>query len=170
MRVLFSFALALLLVSFETAVLHHVGGGYVPLALALPIVVYLGLHAGNVEGAVAAAGVGYVLDLMAGGPKGLLTSLAVALFLFSRVTVAALSIHGRLGFALLSGTGTFLYGAAVLLVTGAVAPAADSAPGLQLFGRVLLEATATGFAAPLVFILLRRVEGLFSREDPGLLL
>lgn len=168
MRALFCLALALLVVSVEAALLHHVGGGAIPLALAIPIVVYLGLHAGNIDGAVAAAAVGYVLDVMAGGPKGLLTGLAVALFLFSRVTVAALSIHGRLGFALLSGVGTFLYGAAVLLVTRAVAPT-ESAPAFHLVGRVLLEAIATGFAAPLIFLLLRRVEGLFTREEPGLL-
>jgi hypothetical protein len=167
-RALFCFALALVVVSLEAALLHHVGGGYVPLALAVPIVVYLGLHAGNIEGAVAAALVGYVLDVMGGGPKGLLTGLSVALFLFSRVTVAALSIHGRLGFALLSGTATFLYGTAALLLTRAVTPV-DSAPGLHLAWRVLLESTTTGFAAPLVFIFLRRVEGFFSREEPGLL-
>ncbi len=168
MRPFFCFALALVVVSIESAILHHLGGGSVPLALAIPIVVYLGLHAGNVEGAFAAAAVGYVLDVMAGGPKGLLTGLAVAVFLFSRFTVAALSIHGRIGFALLSGTATFLYGSVALIVTRAVVPV-ESAPGLHLFSRVLLEAVATGFAAPLVLILLRRVEGFFSREEPGLL-
>jgi hypothetical protein len=168
MRPLFVSAFALVLVSLQAVLLHHLGGGAVSVALALPIVVYLGLHAGNVEGAVGAAGVGYVLDLMSGGPKGLMTSLAVALFLFSRLAGGALSIQGSLGFALLSGAGTFLYGVLALLVTGAVSPG-DSAPGLGLFGRVLVEAIATGFAAPLVLAALRRVEGLFAREEPGLL-
>ena len=168
MRVTFCFALALVLVSFQSALLHQVGGGYISIALALPIVVYLGLNAGNIEGAVAAAGVGYVLDLMAGGPKGLLTGLAVALFLFSRVTVSALSIHGRIGFAVLSGIGTFLFGGVALLLTRMISPV-ESAPGAGLFGRILIEAIATGLAAPLVFAALRRVEGLFSREESGLL-
>jgi cell shape-determining protein MreD len=167
-RPIFAFAFALVLVSLQAALLHRLGGGAVPVALALPVVVYLGLYAGNVEGALAAAGVGYVVDVMAAGPKGLLIFLAVALFLFSRLAAAALSIQGRLGFALLSGVGTFLYGCGALLLMRAVA-AQESAPGLPLLWRVLLEAIATGLAAPLIFIALRSVERFFSREESGLL-
>jgi rod shape-determining protein MreD len=168
MRAVFCFAFALLLASLQAALLHHLGGGLVPVALALSIVVYLGLHAGNVEGALGAAAVGYVLDVMAAGPKGLMTFLAVVLFLFSRLAGAALSIHGAIGFSLLTFAGTFLYGTAALALLRAVS-AAEVAPGLGLLGRVLLEAAATGLAAPLVLLVLRRVEGLFAREEPGLL-
>jgi rod shape-determining protein MreD len=167
-RPIFCFVFALVLASVQAAVLHHVGGGAIPVALALPIVVYLGLHAGNVEGAIGAAAVGYVLDLMAAGPKGLMVFLAVALFLFSRLAGAALSIHGSIGFALLTGIGTFLYGSGALLLLRAVS-AGEVAPGFGLLGRILLEAVATGLVAPLVFLALRRVEGLFAREEPGLL-
>lgn len=168
MRAVFAFVLALLLTSLQAALLHHLGGGSIPISVALPIVVYMGVHAGNVEGAVGAAAVGYVMDVMAGGPKGLLTGLAVALFLFSRVVTAAVSIQGRLGFSILCGVGTFLYGTAALIVIRAVAPG-DAAPGLRLVGRVLVESVATGLVAPLLLGALRRVEGLFSREEPGLL-
>ncbi len=168
MRAVFAFAIALLLASLQAALLHHLGGGAIPVSLVLPIVVYMGLHAGNVEGAVAAAAVGYVVDVMTGGPKGLMTALAVGLFLFSRAATAALSIQGRLGFSILCGVGTFLYGAVALLVIRAVNPA-DGAPGLRLLGRVLVEAIVTALVAPLIEAGLRRVEGLFSREEPGLL-
>lgn len=168
MRPVFVFALALLVVSVQAALLHFLGGGAVSVAAALPIVVYLGLYAGNVEGAVGAAAVGYVVDLMAAGPKGLMTFLAVALFLFSRLVGAALSVQGQLGFALLSGVGTFLYGAAALLFTRAVSPD-ESAPGLPLLGRVAMEALLTGLVAPLLLALLRRAERIFERDEPGLL-
>ena len=168
MRPVIAFVLALVLVSLQAALLHHLGGGAVSVALALPIVVHLGLNAGNVEGAVGAGAVGYVLDLMAGGPKGLMTSLAVALFLFSRLAGAALSIQGKLGFALLCGSGTFLYGGTALLVTCAVSPS-ESAPGLPLLWRVVVEAILTGLVSPLVLLVLRRIETLFHREEPGLL-
>ncbi len=168
MRPIFALALALLLAAFQAALLHHLGGGALPVSLALPVVVYMGLQAGNVEGALAAAAVGYVMDLMAGGPKGLMTGLAVALFLFSRAAAAALSIHGKLGFAILTGVGTLLYGSLALLVQRAVSPA-ESAPGAALLGRVLVDAIATALVSPLLLVGLRRVEGLFSREDPGLL-
>ena len=168
MRPVVAFVFALLLVSLQAALLRYLGGGAVSIALALPIVVYLGLHGGNVDGAVGAAAVGYVMDLMAGGPKGLMTFLAVALFLGSRLAGAALSVQGKIGFAVLSAVGSFLYGAAALLFTRAVSPD-ESAPPYALLGRVLVEALLTGLAAPFVLVCLRRVERLYTREEQGLL-
>lgn len=168
MRPVVAFLFALVLVSVQAALLRYLGGGAASLALALPIVVYLGLHGGNVDGAVGAAAVGYVVDLMAGGPKGLMTFLAVALFLGSRFAGGALSVQGMAGFAVLSGVGTFLYGAAALLLTRAVSPD-QSAPAFSLLGRMLVEAFLTGLLAPLVLLAMRRVERLYVREEQGLL-
>jgi hypothetical protein len=168
MRPVAAFLVALALASIQAGVLRFAGGGALPLALALPVVVYLGLNAGNVDGAVGAAAVGYVVDLMAAGPKGLMTFLAVALFLFSRLVAAALALQGRIGFALLTGVGTFLYGGVALLFLQAVSPA-ESAPGLLLLGRLLVEALATALASPLVYEVMRRVDGFFVREESGLL-
>ncbi len=168
MRPVLAFAVALLLCGVQTALMRHVGGGTFSLALALPVVVYLGLQGGNVDGAVGAAAVGYVVDLMAGGPKGLMTFLAVALFLFSRMVGAALSVQGMLGFALLSGAGTFLYGMGAFGLTRIVSPI-EAAPGWGLVGRILVEAALTGALAPFVLLLMRRVDSLVSREEPGLL-
>ena len=168
MRPLSAFLFALVLASAQAALLRWFGGGAVSLALALPVVVYLGLHAGNVDGAVGAAAVGYVVDLMSGGPKGLMTFLAVALFLFSRLAGGALAVQGRGGFAVLTGVGTFLYGALALLFSSVVSPA-ESAPGLSLVGRVAVEALLTAALSPLLHALMRRADGLFTREEPGLL-
>lgn len=168
MRPVFAFAVALLLASVQAAVLHHLGGGAISLSLPLPVVIYLGLSAGNVDGAVGAAAVGYVLDLVAGGPKGLMTSLSVALFLTSRLAGAALSIHGKTGFAALSAVGTFLFGLGAILLTRAVSPI-EVAPGFRLLGRVLVDALLTGLLSPLVLVAMRRLDALFAREEPGLL-
>ena len=168
MRPVVAFLFALVLVSLQAALLRYLGGGAASLALALPIVVYLGLHGGNVDGAVGAAAVGYVIDLMSGGPKGLMTFLAVGLFLCSRLAGAALSVQGKAGFAILSGVGTFLYGLAALLFTRAVSPA-ESAPSFALLGRMLVEALLTGLFAPIVFMAMRRVETFYAREEQGLL-
>ncbi len=168
MRPVVAFLFALVLVALQAALLRYVGGGAASVALALPIVVYLGLHGGNVDGAVGAAAVGYVLDLMAGGPKGLMTFLAVSLFLFSRLAGAALSVQGMLGFGILSGVGTFLYDGAALLLTRVVSPD-ESAPAFSLLGRMLVEALLTGLFAPAVLVALRRVESLYTREEQGLL-
>jgi rod shape-determining protein MreD len=167
-RALLFFAVALLLAALQAAILRWVGGGVIPLALPLLLVVYLGMHAATVEGAVGAALVGYVVDLVAGGPKGLMTSLAVALFLFSRLVASSVDLHGRVGFALLSALGIFLHGAGALGVISLLSPA-EAAPGLPLVGRVGVEALCTALAAPLLHGLLRRLDGLFLREEPGLL-
>ncbi len=168
MRPVLAFAAALVITSLQTAALRYVGGGAFSVALALPIVVYLGLQAGNVDGAVGAVAVGYVMDLMAGGPKGLMTFLAVALFLCSRLAGAALSVQGKLGFALLSGAGTFLYGVGAFVLTRMVTPP-EAAPDWRLLGRMLVEAVITGALSPLVLLLMRRIDALVAREEPGLL-
>jgi rod shape-determining protein MreD len=167
-RPILFFAIALLLAALEAALLRWVGGGAVPLALPLLVVVYLGLHAATVEGAVGAAAVGYVVDLAAAGPKGLMTFLAVALFLFSRLAANAVDLHGRIGYTFLSALGVFLYGVGALGLIRVVSPA-EASPGLSLVGRVGVEALCTAAFAPLLHGFLRRVDGLFAREETGLL-
>jgi rod shape-determining protein MreD len=168
MKPVLAFFLALVLAALQAALLRWAGGGAVSLALPLAVVVYLGLHAGNVDGAVGAAAVGYVVDLMAGGPKGLMTFLAVALFLCARLAGAALSVQGKAGFGILTFVGVFLYGLCALVLQRAVSPA-ESAPSFGLLGRVLVEALLTGALAPLVLVGLRSLDRLLAREEPGLL-
>jgi hypothetical protein len=160
--------LALVLAALQASLLRWVGGGAFSLALPLVLVVHLGVGAATVEGAVASAGVGYVVDLVTGGPKGLMTFLAVLLYLFSRLAAASVDVHGRVAFAVLTALGVFLFGAGALGVIHLVTPA-EVSPGAPLLGRVGVEALATGVASVAIVPLLRRVDGWFRREDPGLL-
>jgi rod shape-determining protein MreD len=161
-------AFALLLGALQAALLRWVGGGSFSVALLACCVAWAGLHASNVEGSVAAAGIGYVMDLTASTPKGLMTFLAVALFLVVRAATAAVDLRGRGGFALLSGLGAlFLSVGATVLLRNTSAP--EAIPGWTLAGRMLLEALLTAAAAPLVGLALRRLDALFHREEPGLL-
>lgn len=159
---------ALLLAALQAALLRWLGGGWFSLALPVACLVYLGLHGGNVDGSVAAAGVGYVMDLMAGTPKGLMTFLAVALFLGVRAVSAAVDVRSRVAFALLTGVGVVLQSLGALLLTRYTAPA-EAAPGATLLPRMLLEGLLTALLAPLVLMGLRRLDALFHREEPGLL-
>lgn len=168
MKALFAFVLAIVLTAVQAALLCHVGGGLVSLAMTLPIVVYLGLNAGNVDGAVGSAAVGYVIDVMAGGPKGLMTFLAVALFLGVRLVGAGLDVGGKGAFAVLSGLGTALYGLLTLAIMRLVTPS-ESAPGWSLLGRVVVEGIATGVLSPIVLGIMSAGDRLFTREEPGLL-
>ena len=45
----------------------------------------------------------------------------------------------------------------------------EVAPGIRLVPRMLLEALLTGALSPLVLGGMKRIDGLFRREDPGLL-
>lgn len=161
-------ALALVLAAIQASFLRFVGGGAFTVALLVPVVVYLGFHATNVEGALGAALTGWVLDVMAGGPPGLLTFLCMALFLGSRMAGAALDIHGKGGFAAASGVGTFCVGAGALLLTRYVSPA-ESAPGARVLLRVLLESVTAAPASLLVLAAMRRIDALLEKEEPGLL-
>jgi len=161
-------AFALLLAAVQAALLRWIGGGAFPLALLAACVVYVGLHGGNVEGSISAAGVGYVMDLMAGSPKGLMTFLAVLLFLVVRAVSAAVDVRSRAAFGLLSGVGALFISAGAAILLRNIAPD-ESAPGAVLVPRMLLEAVLTGVLAPAVLVGLRRIDGLFHRDEPGLL-
>ncbi len=163
-HVLFALALA----GVQAALLRWFGGGTFSLALPAACVVYAALHGGNVDGSISAAGVGYVMDLVGGTPKGLMTFLAVALFLAVRATSAAVDVRSRSGFAALSGLGALFLSVGSLLLTRYTAPP-ESAPGAILVPRMLGEAVLTGALSPLVLAGLRRIDGLFHREEPGLL-
>ena len=163
-HVLFALAVA----GVQAALLRWVGGGWFSLMLPAACVVYVALHGGNVDGSISAAGVGYVMDLMSGAPKGLMTFLAVALFLAVRATSAAVDVRSRSGFAALSGVGALFLSLGAFLLTRYVAPP-ESAPGATLLPRMLAEALLTGALSPIVLAGLRRVDGLFHREEPGLL-
>ncbi len=159
---------ALLLGALQSALLRWIGGGAFSVALVTCCVVWAGLHAGNVDGSVASAGIGYLMDLAAGTPKGLMTFLAVALFLVVRAASAAVDLRGRAGFALRSGLGAlFISIGASILLRNTAAP--EAAPGGALAGRMIVEALLTAAASPIVALGLRRLDALFHREEPGLL-
>jgi rod shape-determining protein MreD len=163
-HVLFALAVA----GAQAALLRWIGGGAFSLALPAACVVYVALHGGNVDGSISAAGIGYVMDLMSGAPKGLMTFLAVALFLAVRATSAAVDVRSRSGFAALSGVGALFLSLGAFLLTRYVVPP-ESAPGAMLLPRMLAEAVLTGALSPIVLAGLRRVDSLFHREEPGLL-
>jgi hypothetical protein len=159
---------ALGLVALQSALLRHLGGGTWSICLIAPVLVHLALSAGNVDGAVGAAGVGYVLDLASGTPKGLMTSLAVAVFVGARLVGAAVHIRGRSGFVALCTAATLgLSAGAIALQRIAAAP--EVQPSWDLLPRLLLEAVISGATAPLVQLGLRRLDGWLGEEEPDLI-
>jgi hypothetical protein len=167
LRPLLHAALALVLVGAQAALLRHVGGGAFTLCLPVALLVHLSLTAELVEGAVAAAAVGYVLDLAGGGTKGLLTSLAVATFLAVRIVRLAVEVRGWAGFAALCGLATFGLSAVAVAVTRSVAPL-QLRPSWSLLPRIALAALLTGLLAPLLLWGLRRLDQLLGEAASDL--
>jgi rod shape-determining protein MreD len=159
--------LAVALSGLQAALLHQVGGGAFTLFLPVILLVHLAITTDRVDGAVAAAAVGYVLDVGGGGTKGLLTSLAVATFLGIRVIRVGVEVRGWAGFAALCGLSAFAISTTALALTRAAAPA-ELRPGWDLLPRVLLGAFLTALVAPLLGLLLRRIDGLFKERAPEL--
>ncbi|HET6923297.1 MAG TPA: hypothetical protein VFI16_09120 [Anaeromyxobacteraceae bacterium] len=167
-KVVAQVGLAVALAVVQAVLVRHLGGGRFPVALALPVVVWLGMQATTVEGAVGAAAIGWVLDALSGAPSGLHAFLAVLLFLGSRLATGLLDVRGRAAFGLTCGAGTFLLGLGALVLGRAIS-APEAAPGWRVLGRVLLEAVFTGLAAPAVRVLLVGLDRLVEPEETGLI-
>lgn len=168
LRVPMASVAALLLVAIGASATGQLSGGAVSVALAVPVVVWLGLETTVIEGAIGAAVVGVILDASAGGPGGLLTFLAVLVFVGVRAGAGAFDARTPLGFGLLSGVATLGMGLGALLLLRYVTPSA-TAPGWNLLGRVAVESLLTGLAAPAIRWVLDRLLVPGHREQPGLL-
>ncbi len=155
--------LALALASLQAALLSHVGGGAFTLCLPVVLLVHLALTAELVEGSVAAAAVGYVLDVAGGGTKGLLTSLAVATFLAVRVIRMAVEVRGWAPFAALSGLAAFGLTTGSLAISRSVSPV-QLRPSWELLPRVALAALLTALVAPLLLWGLRRLDAALGEQ------
>lgn len=160
---------ALLLVALGASATRQLAGGAVSVALAVPVLVWLGLETPVIEGAIGAVVVGTLLDVSAGGPGGLLTFLSVLAFVGVRAGAGPFDARSPLGFGLLSGALTFAMGFGAILLLRYVTPSA-SAPGWHLLLRVLVEAVLTGLAAPPIGWVLDRLLVPANRDHAGVVL
>jgi hypothetical protein len=167
MRPLLHAALALVLVGLQAALLSHVGGGAFTLCLPVVLLIHLALTAPLAEGSVAAAAIGYVLDVASGGTKGLLTSLAVATFLGVRLIRLAVEVRGWAGFAGLCGLASLAFSAGAVAVCRSIAPV-ELRPSWHLLPRIALAALLTALASPLLLWGLRRLDALLGEQASDL--
>jgi hypothetical protein len=163
MRPVLHAVLALALVGVQAALLRHVGGGAFTLFLPVVLLVHLALTAELVEGAVAAAAVGYVIDVASGGTKGLLTSLAVATFLAVRGIRAGVEVRGWAAFAALCGLASFGLSAVAVALTRSAAPP-ELRPAWELLPRAALAALLTALVSPLLLRGLRRLDAALGEQ------
>ncbi|HET8733823.1 MAG TPA: hypothetical protein VFM45_08630 [Anaeromyxobacteraceae bacterium] len=168
LRVPLATAFAVLLVAVGASLTRQLAGGAVSIALAVPVLVWLGMETPVIEGAIGSVLVGVVLDVSAGGPSGLLVFLCVLAFVGVRAGAGPFDARSGLGFGLLSGAVTFFLGLGAIVLLRYVTPPAE-APGWGLLGRVTVEAVLTGLAAPAIRWVLDRVLVSAHREPTGVL-
>jgi hypothetical protein len=168
LRVPLALLAAVVLVALGASATSQLVGGAVSLALAVPVIVWLGVETSVLEGAVGAALVGVVLDAAAGGPGGLLTFLSVMVLVGVRAGAGPFDARTPLGFALLTGAATFAMGFGAVLLTRYVTPAGEG-PGWTMLGRILVESLLTAVAAPAIRWVLDRIVVPAHRDQPGIL-
>jgi hypothetical protein len=167
MRPVIHAVLALVLAGLQAALLAHLGGGAFTLYLPVVLLVHLALTTDLIDGTVAAASVGYVLDVTGGGTKGLLTSLAVATFLAVRVIRMAVEVRGWAPFAALCGLAAFGLSAGAVSITRSVAPS-ELRPPWELLSRVALASLLTALLSPLLLRGLRRLDAALGERASDL--
>jgi rod shape-determining protein MreD len=129
--------------------------------LALPIVLYMGLHGyGAGRGAILSFALGYLMDVFAGSPMGLHTLVTVAIFLISRVAALRLFLQGWIFEIVL----TFILTLVSSMLILAVRALFDKDFGSLLIHLeiVSLRAVATAVFAPVVF----RMTAWIDRSTP----
>ena len=140
--------------------------------LMLPITIILGVshEVPIVRGALIAFILGYLLDAFCGSPMGLHTFVLVAIFMVSRGAGLRLFLRGPLFQVIL----TFLMGLAAggtIVALRAIfeKPAPFPTEDYQNTVMVIAKSAAvTALAAPLIFMAVRRIEGLpAQRSDEG---
>lgn len=161
-------ALAFLLLVTQGAV-----GVLVPLNewapnLLLPIVIYLGVahDVHIVRGAALAFVLGYLLDEFCGSPMGLSTFVMVATFLVARGAGLNLFMRGPLLQIAMTFVFAVLAGGSILALRAIFEPPAPFPIGSVSETLISLAAGAavTAVLSPVLFFLIRRVEGLVTRR------
>lgn len=141
-----------------------------PLDRAIPdvvalIAIYLGLAARErvAPSVLASVVIGYLADLLLGGPLGLLAIDAGVMCLVGHFVQGRLIVRGLVftaGFAAVVG----LVSGLVLLALRAFHGLVGAAVGSQLV-TILLSALTSGLAGPIVFRLCRQVDARFARTQ-----
>ena len=137
--------------------------------LIIPIILYLGVS-GSVSlvvGTMTAFGIGYLHDFFCGNPLGLQTLVSVAIFIVAKTAGGRLFLRGPFSQAALSFFAVVLADVtalALIAIFGFPSPLPQRS--LDETGRALLwGALLTAAIAPLVFLVVSRVEALIGQRS-----
>lgn len=129
--------------------------------LLLIVVLYLALHDDIVQGAALSAAAGYFSDLTSATPPFLYTFLAMLTFVVLRVLGSALKTEGGVQSAVVAFGASLVHSLTATAVFGFF-----TGSGFHLeLAPLLWSAFGTALAAPVVFLVLRRMDMGFLHAD-----
>ena len=153
----------LVLVAVESALRAALGFEDFAFHLALGLVVWLGARTG-LEGAIAAAIIGWVGDVFTGSPFGFSVTLAVAVYLFVRAVSPPLDLKSWPIVAALGLVSQLVWAVgAVLLMALRSGPYVDWSTAI---GGLALQLVGAILFVPLVFRLAERIDRVAGGETP----
>ena len=166
MRFAVTLVLALVLITFQSALVHQLGFAVARIDVTVALIAFLSLRAGRIEGAAASFAIGYVLDLLSGQPTGLYTFLAVGVFLVGRGARSLMDVRSAPSFAVFA-TGLEVVHALSAVFFTWMTSRGEGGAGFS-FGAFVLQVVLTALVALALYPLLRRVDPGNERSDSGL--
>ncbi len=169
MKLLCMLAFAFLVLNVESALLGVAGAMLVKVDVGLAVIAYFAMRSMPLEGAIGAFFVGYFQDLLCGHPTGLYPFLAVLVFVLARVSVAAVEVRGAAGFSVVAGLLSLGHNVFAYLMT-LVTEGENETHSVAILTAALPTALLTLAVSPGVFLVMKKIESRFTREEHGLLL
>jgi rod shape-determining protein MreD len=167
MRFAATVALALLFLSVESVLTRQFGLEVTRLDVTLVLIVFLGLRATTLEGAFASFAIGYLLDVFTGRPTGLYPFLAVLTFLLTRMLSSLVDARARALFAFICAAAALGHG--LLAAFFSWLTSRSGAGTMVSLSGLPLEVALCGFAAALMWPLLRKIDPADERPQAGTL-
>jgi rod shape-determining protein MreD len=167
MRFAATVALALLFLSVESVLTRQLGLEVTRLDVTLVLVVFLGLRSTTLEGAFASFAIGYLLDVFTGRPTGLYPFLAVLTFLLTRMLSSLVDARARALFAFICAAAALGHG--LLAAFFSWLTSRSGAGTMVSLSGLPLEVLLSGFAAALMWPLLRKIDPADERPQAGTL-
>ncbi len=157
MRSAITLVVAYLLLILQSTVLELAPVRMATPSLGLLVVLHVGLSSKWTisSAAVVAFATGYLFDLVSGAPQGVHAFVFILMALFARVLSTRLAVQGILLSAATAFLASLLTSALIVIVRAQVAPEGGYG-GLR---QAPLEGLLTGFFAPFVLGLFRRIDG-----------
>jgi len=157
MRSAITLVVAYLLLILQSTVLELAPVRMATPSLGLLVVLHVGLSSKWTisSAAVVAFATGYLFDLVSGAPQGVHAFVFVLMALFARALSTRLAVQGIVMSAVTAFVATLLSSALIVIVRAQVAPEGGYG-GLR---QAPVEALLTGFFAPFVLGLFRRIDG-----------